>query len=526
MDRLVCGDVGFGKTEVALRAAFVAVSGGKQVALLAPTTLLAEQHYQTLTDRFAKWPVKVAEVSRFRSGKETTAALKGIADGTIDIVVGTHKLLSASTQFKNLGLLIIDEEHRFGVRHKEAMKQLRAEVDVLTLTATPIPRTMGMALEGLRDLSVIATAPQRRLSIKTFVRSESNGLIREAVLRELKRGGQCYFLHNEVDTIENRRQQLETMLPEARIAVAHGQMPERQLERVMRDFVAQRHNLLLCSTIIETGIDVPTANTIIISRADRFGLAQLHQLRGRVGRSHHQAYAYLMVHDLQSLTKQAAQRLEAIQQMEELGSGFYLAMHDLEIRGAGEVLGENQSGNMMEIGFQLYNDMLAQAIASLKAGKEPDLLAPMQAATDIKLHTPALLPDDYCGDVHLRLSFYKKLATAKNSAQLDTLLEELVDRFGKLPPAAQTLFDIHRLRVLSQPYGVVKVDAAPSGITITFQPQPPIDPAAIIGLRQKNKHIKLAGNDKLRIERDLPEPAMRVQMVRDVLRSLGTPLEN
>jgi len=378
----------------------------------------------------------------------------------------------------------------------------------------------------LRDFSVIATAPQKRLAIKTFVRREDNSTLREALLRELKRGGQCYFLHNEVDTIENRRQQLETMLPEARIAVAHGQMPERQLERVMRDFVAQRHNLLLCSTIIETGIDVPTANTIIISRADRFGLAQLHQLRGRVGRSHHQAYAYLMVHDLQSLTKQAAQRLEAIQQMEELGSGFYLAMHDLEIRGAGEVLGESQSGNMMEIGFQLYNDMLAQAIASLKAGKEPDLLAPMQAATDIKLHTPALLPDDYCGDVHLRLSFYKKLATAKNNAQLDTLLEELVDRFGKLPPAAQTLFDIHRLRVLSQPYGVVKVDAAPSGITITFQPQPPIDPAAIIGLIQKNKHIKLAGNDKLRIERALPEPAMRVQMVRDVLRSLGTPLEN
>jgi len=524
MDRLVCGDVGFGKTEVALRAAFIAVSGGKQVALLAPTTLLAEQHYQTLTDRFAQWPVKVAEVSRFRSGKETTAALKGIAEGSIDIVVGTHKLLSASTQFKNLGLLIIDEEHRFGVRHKEVMKQLRAEVDVLTLTATPIPRTMGMALEGLRDLSVIATAPQRRLSIKTFVRSESGGLIREAVLRELKRGGQCYFLHNEVDSIENRRQALETLLPEARIAVAHGQMPERQLERVMRDFVAQRHNLLLCSTIIETGIDVPTANTIIISRADRFGLAQLHQLRGRVGRSHHQAYAYLMVHDLQGLTKQAAQRLEAIQQMEELGSGFYLAMHDLEIRGAGEILGENQSGNMMEIGFQLYNDMLSQAIASLKAGKEPDLLAPMQAAADINLHTPALLPGDYCGDVHLRLSFYKKLASAKTGAQLDTLLEEMVDRFGKLPAQAQTLFDIHRLRLLSQPYGVLKIDAAPTACTLTFQPQPPIDPTAIIGLIQKNKHIKLAGNDKLRIERDLPEPQARVQLVRDVLRSLGQPL--
>ena len=336
MDRLVCGDVGFGKTEVALRAAFIAVTGGKQVAFLAPTTLLAEQHFQTLTDRFGKWPVKIAEMSRFRSGKEITAALKGLADGTIDIVVGTHKLLSQDTRFKNLGLLIIDEEHRFGVRHKEAMKALRAEVDVLTLTATPIPRTLGMALEGLRDLSVIATAPQRRLAIKTFVRTEGNGVIREAVLRELKRGGQVYFLHNEVDTIENRRSRLEELLPEARIAVAHGQMPERQLESVMRDFIAQRYNLLLCSTIIETGIDVPTANTIVMSRADKFGLAQLHQLRGRVGRSHHQAYAYLMVPDLEGLTKQASLRLEAIQQMEELGSGFYLAMHDLEIRGAGE----------------------------------------------------------------------------------------------------------------------------------------------------------------------------------------------
>ncbi|MDB5851620.1 MAG: mfd, partial [Rhodoferax sp.] len=358
MDRLVCGDVGFGKTEVALRAAFIAVTGGKQVAFLAPTTLLAEQHFQTLTDRFSKWPVKIAEMSRFRSGKEITAALKGVADGSVDIVIGTHKLLSQDTHFKNLGLLIIDEEHRFGVRHKEAMKALRAEVDVLTLTATPIPRTLGMALEGLRDLSVIATAPQRRLAIKTFVRSESNGVIREAVLRELKRGGQVYFLHNEVETIENRRQKLEALLPEARIAVAHGQMPERQLESVMRDFIAQRSNLLLCSTIIETGIDVPTANTIVMSRADKFGLAQLHQLRGRVGRSHHQAYAYLMVPDIEGLTKHAAQRLDAIQQMEELGSGFYLAMHDLEIRGTGEVLGVNQSGKMMEIGFQLYTEML------------------------------------------------------------------------------------------------------------------------------------------------------------------------
>ncbi len=524
MDRLVCGDVGFGKTEVALRAAFVAVTGGRQVAFLAPTTLLAEQHYQTLVDRFAKWPVKIAEVSRFRSGKEISAAIKGIADGTVDIVVGTHKLLSESTQFKNLGLLIIDEEHRFGVRHKEQMKALRAEVDVLTLTATPIPRTMGMALEGLRDLSVIATAPQRRLAIKTFVRSENNGVIREAVLRELKRGGQCYFLHNEVETIENRRQKLLEILPEARIGVAHGQMPERELEKVMRDFVAQRFNILLCSTIIETGIDVPTANTIIMSRADKFGLAQLHQLRGRVGRSHHQAYAYLMVPDVESLSKQAQQRLDAIQAMEELGSGFYLAMHDLEIRGAGEVLGENQSGNMMEIGFQLYNEMLSEAVRCLKAGKEPDLLAPLSATTDINLHAPALLPDDYCGDVHLRLSFYKKLATAKTSDHIDALLEEIIDRFGKLPPQAQTLIDVHRLRVLSQPYGVTKVDATPGVIIISFKPQPPIDPMRIIELVQKHKYIKLAGNEKLRIERALPEPKERAQVVREILRSLGQPL--
>jgi transcription-repair coupling factor (superfamily II helicase) len=455
MDRLVCGDVGFGKTEVALRAAFIAITGGKQVALLAPTTLLAEQHYQTLVDRFAKWPVKVAEMSRFRSGKEITAAIKGIADGSIDIVVGTHKLLSQDVKFQRLGLLIIDEEHRFGVRHKEAMKAMRAEVDVLTLTATPIPRTLGMALEGLRDLSVIATAPQRRLAIKTFVRSESNGVIREAVLRELKRGGQVYFLHNEVETIQNRREKLEALLPEARIAVAHGQMPERELEKVMKDFIAQRYNLLLCSTIIETGIDVPTANTIVMSRADKFGLAQLHQLRGRVGRSHHQAYAYLMVPDIEGLTKQASQRLEAIQQMEELGSGFYLAMHDLEIRGTGEVLGENQSGNMMEIGFQLYNEMLNEAVASLKAGREPDLLSPLNVSTDINLHAPALLPSDYCGDVHLRLSFYKKLATAKTTDQIDALLEEIVDRFGKLPAQAQTLIDVHRPRALAKPSRVV-----------------------------------------------------------------------
>jgi transcription-repair coupling factor (superfamily II helicase) len=524
MDRLVCGDVGFGKTEVALRAAFVAVHGGKQVAILAPTTLLAEQHYQTLVDRFGQWPVKVAELSRFRSAKEVAAAMQGIADGTIDIVVGTHKLLSPTVKFKRLGLLIIDEEHRFGVRHKEAMKALRAEVDVLTLTATPIPRTLGMALEGLRDLSVIATAPQRRLAIKTFVRSEGNAVIREAVLRELKRGGQVYYLHNEVETIQNRRNQLAELLPEARIAVAHGQLPERELESVMRDFVAQRHNLLLCSTIIETGIDVPSANTIVISRADKFGLAQLHQLRGRVGRSHHQAYAYLLVPDLQALSKPATMRLDAIQSMEELGSGFYLAMHDLEIRGAGEVLGDHQSGNMMEVGFQLYNDMLSEAVSALRAGREPDLMSPFGATTEINLHAPALLPDAYCGDVHVRLSLYKRLATAEKAEQIDALLEEITDRFGKLPAQGQTLFDTHRLRVLAQPYGVAKIDAGPKSMALTFRPNPPVDAAAIITLVQKNRHIKLAGNHKLRIERQIEQPAQRAAFMRDLLRSLGRPV--
>ena len=528
MDRLVCGDVGFGKTEVALRAAFVSVIGGKQVAFLAPTTLLAEQHYQTIVDRFGKWPVKVAELSRFRTTKEIKAALDGLENGTIDIVIGTHKLLSKDVRFKRLGLLIIDEEHRFGVRHKEAIKAMRAEVDVLTLTATPIPRTLGMALEGLRDLSVIATAPQRRLAIKTFVRNEGKGVVREAVMRELKRGGQVYFLHNEVETIENRRQALAELLPEARIAVAHGQMPERELERVMREFTAQRFNVLLCSTIIETGIDVPTANTIIISRADKFGLAQLHQLRGRVGRSHHQAYAYLLVPDVEGLTKQAEQRLTAIQEMEELGSGFYLAMHDLEIRGAGEVLGDSQSGNMMEVGFQLYNDMLSEAVRALKNGQEPDLLGPNSAVfgggtTEINLHAPALLPDAYCGDVHVRLNFYKRLASADKAEQLDALLEEITDRFGKLPPQGQTLFDGHRLRIQAKPYGVIKIDANPKLMNISFRPNPPVDAMKIIELVQKNRSIKLVGNDKLRIDREIAEPRDRAQYVRDVLRSLGQP---
>ncbi|OIJ42725.1 transcription-repair coupling factor [Massilia timonae] len=520
MDRLVCGDVGFGKTEVALRAAFIAVMGGKQVAILAPTTLLAEQHAQTFADRFADWPVKIAELSRFRTGKEINNAIKGMADGTLDIVIGTHKLLSPDVKFTRLGLVIIDEEHRFGVRQKEALKALRAEVDVLTLTATPIPRTLGMALEGLRDFSIIATAPQKRLAIKTFVRSEDGSIIREACLRELKRGGQIYFLHNEVDTIENRRAMLQELLPEARIGVAHGQMHERDLEKVMRDFVAQRFNILLCTTIIETGIDVPTANTIIMHRADKFGLAQLHQLRGRVGRSHHQAYAYLLVNDLSNLTKQSQRRLDAIQQMEELGSGFYLAMHDLEIRGAGEVLGENQSGEMLEVGFQLYSDMLNEAVRALKAGKEPDLAAPLSSTTEINLHVPALLPADYCGDVHERLSIYKRLANCESQDRIDSMQEELIDRFGKMPDAVKALVETHRLRIAAKSVGIVKIDAHGEAASLQFMEQPPIDPIKIITLIQKNRQVKLAGQDKLRITASMPDLAARVNQIKQTIKQL------
>ncbi|MYM73641.1 transcription-repair coupling factor [Duganella sp. FT134W] len=520
MDRLVCGDVGFGKTEVALRAAFIAVMGGKQVAILAPTTLLAEQHAQTFADRFADWPVRIAEMSRFRTGKEIAQAIKGMADGTLDIIIGTHKLLSDDVKFTRLGLVIIDEEHRFGVRQKETLKSLRAEVDVLTLTATPIPRTLGMALEGLRDFSVIATAPQKRLAIKTFVRSEGESIIREACLRELKRGGQVYFLHNEVETIQNRMAMLTELLPEARIAVAHGQMHERDLEKVMRDFVAQRYNILLCTTIIETGIDVPTANTIIMHRADKFGLAQLHQLRGRVGRSHHQAYAYLLVHDVQSLTKQAQRRLDAIQQMEELGSGFYLAMHDLEIRGAGEVLGDNQSGEMTEIGFQLYSDMLNEAVRSLKAGKEPDLAAPLSTTTEINLHVPALLPADFCGDVHERLSIYKRMANCETQGKIDDMQEELIDRFGKLPDPVKALIETHRLRIAAKTVGIIKIDAHTEAASLQFMAKPPIDPMRIIELIQKNRQIKLNGQDKLKITAAMPDLAARVTQIKAAIKQL------
>ncbi len=521
MDRLVCGDVGFGKTEVALRAAFVAVAGGRQVAVLCPTTLLAEQHAQTFRDRFADWPVQIVELSRFRSPKEMADAIVGVNAGTIDIVIGTHKLLTPELRFDRLGLVIIDEEHRFGVRQKERLKTLRAEVDVLTLTATPIPRTLAMSMEGIREFSVIATAPQRRLAIKTFVRKESGSLVREACLRELKRGGQIYFLHNEVDTIQNRRARLAELVPEARIEIAHGQMGERELERVMRDFYQQRFNVLLCTTIIETGIDVPSANTIIIHRADKFGLAQLHQLRGRVGRSHHQAYAYLMVPDEGGMTKNAEKRLEAIQNLEELGSGFYLAMHDLEIRGAGEVLGENQSGNMHEVGFDLYSQMLNAAVRALRSGREPDLMAPLQAVTEINLHVPALLPADYVADVHHRLSLYKKLASCDGEDDLFDVQEEIADRYGKLPEPAKALIETHRLRLVAGQLGVKKIDASNEAIAIGFVPNAPIDPQRLIALMQKEKGMRLAGPDRLRIDRATPNLDARLQLLRTVFKALA-----
>jgi transcription-repair coupling factor (superfamily II helicase) len=520
MDRLICGDVGFGKTEVALRAAFVAVADGKQVAVLVPTTLLAEQHYQNFADRFADFPVRLAELSRFRTGKETKQALEGLANGQIDIVIGTHKLIQDSVKFHNLGLVIIDEEHRFGVRHKEKLKAFRAEVDVLTLTATPIPRTLALSLEGLRDFSVIATAPHRRLSIKTFVSSFSEGIIREAVLRELKRGGQIFFLHNEVDTIINMQERLTTLLPEARIAVAHGQMRERDLEHVMRDFYQQRFNLLLCTTIIETGIDIPNANTIIMNRADKFGLAQLHQMRGRVGRSHHQAYAYLLTAGEDTLTVAAKKRLEAIQTMEELGSGFYLAMHDLEIRGAGEVLGESQSGEIHEIGFSLYSAMLNEAVNALKNGTEPDLNQPLGVSTEINLHAPALLPEEFCPDIHERLVIYKRLANCTSEIDLLQIQEELIDRFGLLPQAAKTLLMSHHLRLIAKPIGVLKLDASEEAITIQFAQKNKIDPMRIIQLIQSKPHYKLAGQDKLRVKINLSDISIRVAQTKALLQEL------
>ncbi|WP_127242608.1 transcription-repair coupling factor [Neisseria meningitidis] len=518
MDRLVCGDVGFGKTEVALRAAFVAVMGGKQVAVLAPTTLLVEQHAQNFADRFADFPVKVASLSRFNNSKATKAALEGMADGTVDIVIGTHKLVQDDIKFKNLGLVIIDEEHRFGVRQKEQLKRLRANVDILTMTATPIPRTLSMALEGLRDFSLITTAPSRRLAVKTFVKPFSEGSVREAVLRELKRGGQVFFLHNEVDTIENMRERLETLLPEARIGVAHGQLRERELEQVMRDFLQQRFNVLLCSTIIETGIDIPNANTIIINRADKFGLAQLHQLRGRVGRSHHQAYAYLLTPEY--ITKDAEKRLDAIAAADELGAGFTLAMQDLEIRGAGEILGEGQSGEMIQVGFTLYTEMLKQAVRDLKKGHQPDLDAPLGITTEIKLHSPALLPESYCPDIHERLVLYKRLAVCETVQQINAIHEELVDRFGLPEQPVKTLIESHHLRLMAKELGINAIDAAGEAVTVTFGKNNNIDPTEIILLIQNDKKYRLAGADKLRFTAEMENIEVRINTVKNVLKTL------
>ncbi|EMS3061153.1 transcription-repair coupling factor [Neisseria gonorrhoeae] len=518
MDRLVCGDVGFGKTEVALRAAFVAVMGGKQVAVLAPTTLLVEQHAQNFADRFADFPVKVASLSRFNNSKATKATLEGMADGTVDIVIGTHKLVQDDIKFKNLGLLIIDEEHRFGVRQKEQLKRLRANVDILTMTATPIPRTLSMALEGLRDFSLITTAPSRRLAVKTFVKPFSEGSVREAVLRELKRGGQVFFLHNEVDTIENMRERLETLLPEARIGVAHGQLRERELEQVMRDFLQQRFNVLLCSTIIETGIDIPNANTIIINRADKFGLAQLHQLRGRVGRSHHQAYAYLLTPEY--ITKDAEKRLDAIAAADELGAGFTLAMQDLEIRGAGEILGEGQSGEMMQVGFTLYTEMLKQAVRDLKKGRQPDLDAPLGITTEIKLHSPALLPEDYCPDIHERLILYKRLAVCETVQKINAIHEELVDRFGLTEQPVKTLIESHHLRLAAKELGIDAIDATSEAVTVTFGKHHCIDPTGIILLIQTDKKYRLAGADKLRFAAEMENIEVRINTVKTVLKTL------
>ncbi len=521
MDRVVCGDVGFGKTEVAMRAAFLATAGGKQVAVLVPTTLLAQQHYDNFADRFADWPVKVASLSRFGNAKETSATLRGLAEGTVDIVVGTHKLLGDQVKFKDLGLVIVDEEHRFGVRHKERLKALRAEVDILTLTATPIPRTLNMAMSGMRDLSIIATPPARRHPIKTFVHQWSDTLVREAIQRELARGGQVYVLHNEVTTIEKMAATIRALVPGARVEFAHGQMRERELERIMRDFYHQRFNILVATTIIESGIDVPSANTIVINRADKLGLAQLHQLRGRVGRSHHRAYAYLITPPPRAMTKDALKRLEALEALEDLGAGFTLATHDLEIRGAGELLGEEQSGQIHEVGFTLYTQMLERAVRAIKEGKQPELDRPLDHGTEIDLHLPALLPEAYIPDVHLRLIQYKRIASAESKEALRELKVEMIDRFGLLPEPAKHLFDITGLKLEVTPLGIRKIEAGPEGGRIHFEERPAIDPARLIGLIQsKPDEYRLDGGERLRFFADLSDPGTRVEKVRKVVEKL------
>ncbi|MEM9401738.1 MAG: transcription-repair coupling factor [Pseudomonadota bacterium] len=521
MDRVVCGDVGFGKTEVALRATFAAVLDGKQVAVLVPTTLLAQQHGQNFADRFAEWPIRTEVVSRFQSAKQIKSIVDDMKGGRVDVVIGTHRLLQHTKDFKDVGLVIIDEEHRFGVRHKEAIRALRSEVDVLTLTATPIPRTLNMALGGIREMSLITTPPSERLSVKTFVGQWNDVMIREACLREIKRGGQVYFIHNRVDDIQTIEQKLAKLVPEASIRIGHGQMPERELEQVMLDFSHRRFNLLLCTTIVESGIDVPTANTIIINRADRFGLAQLHQLRGRVGRSHHRAYAYLIAPPKKAMTADAIKRLEAIDSLEDLGSGFTLATHDLEIRGAGELLGDEQSGQMHEIGFSLYTDLLARAVDSLKAGRDPDLEAPLDAGVDINLHVPALLPDDYVPDVHLRLILYKRIASCETAEQLRELQVELIDRFGLLPDATKNLVRIAALKRKAASLGVEKIDAADEGGYMNFSQRATIDPVALVRLVQgDSRRYRLQGAHRLSFRENLSDLDRRFEVIGQLLDTL------
>lgn len=522
MDRLVCGDVGFGKTEVAMRAAFLAVMNHKQVAVLVPTTLLAQQHYENFKDRFANLPVNVEVLSRFKTAKEQKQILENLAEGKVDILIGTHKLIQSDVKFSDLGLLIIDEEHRFGVGQKEKIKQLRANIDILTLTATPIPRTLNMAMNGIRDLSIISTPPARRLSIKTFVRQNDDLVVREAILREILRGGQVYYLHNDVASIENTAEKLTALVPEARVIVGHGQMRERDLERVMSDFYHQRYNVLVCSTIIETGIDVPTANTIIIERADHFGLAQLHQLRGRVGRSHHQAYAYLLTPPPKMMTKDAERRLDALENLDNLGAGFILATHDLEIRGAGELLGNEQSGQIESIGFSLYMELLDAAVKALKEGREPSLEELTQQQADIELRVPALLPDDYLGDVNMRLSFYKRIAAAESKTELDELKVELIDRFGLLPDATKNLLQIAELRLLVEPLNVVRIDAGTQGGFIEFSAKAQVNPDKFIQLIQKEPIVyRFDGPLKFKFMKDLSDNKVRLEFVVDLLRTIA-----
>lgn len=521
MDRLVCGDVGFGKTEVAMRAAFVAVQNNRQVAILVPTTLLAQQHYDSFKDRFADWPVRIEVLSRFGSSKAHTKTIDDLIEGKVDIVIGTHKILQENVQFKNLGLMIVDEEHRFGVRDKERIKAMRADVDMLTLTATPIPRTLNMAFSGMRDLSIIATPPARRLAVKTFVQEHTDDTIKEAILRELLRGGQVYFLHNEVDTIDRAAEHILKLVPEARVIVAHGQMRERELEQVMQQFYHKEYNVLVCSTIIETGIDVPNANTILIERADKLGLAQLHQLRGRVGRSHHQAYAYLMVPSLKALKGDAEKRLDAIQRASTLGAGFMLATEDLEIRGAGELLGEQQSGSMQAIGYSLYMEMLEKATKAIQKGKTPNFDAPLSLTAEITLHMPALIPDEYLGDVHQRLLFYKRISNTDTQEKLDNIRMELIDRFGIPPQPVKQLFAVHQIRLKAEQLGITKIDISSQGGHIEFAPDTPVQAMTIIQMMQKHPtYFRMDGGQRLKVMVMLEDYQKRIQFIQDLLDSL------